>query len=105
MANALFPILPLYVGGDTTDRHVVLLSKLSKVRRDHTTQLLAQLQMDFPVSRSGALAALRTLFPALWVSPNSLINHPLDVSREEAHHASNASPIRPAVSGAGIASP
>ncbi len=49
LANALFPILPLYVGGDTTDRHVVLLSKLSKVRRDHTTQLLAQLQMDFPV--------------------------------------------------------
>ena len=49
LANALFPILPLYVGGDTTDRHVVLLSKLSQVRRDHTTQLLAQLQMYFPV--------------------------------------------------------
>lgn len=47
--NALFPVLPLYVGGDTTDRHAVLLSKLSKVHRDHTAQMLSWLHMAFPV--------------------------------------------------------
>jgi thioester reductase-like protein len=46
--NALFPVLPLYVGGDTTDRHVVLLTKLSKVHCDHTAQMLSRLQMAFP---------------------------------------------------------
>jgi thioester reductase-like protein len=46
--NALFPVLPLYLGGDTTDRHAVLLTKLSKVHRDHTAQMLARLQMAFP---------------------------------------------------------
>lgn len=47
--NALFPVLPLYVGGDTTDRHTVLLTKLSKVHRDHAAQMLVRLQMAFPV--------------------------------------------------------
>jgi len=46
--NALFPVLPLYAGGDTTDRHVGLLTKLSKIHRDHTVQMLARLQMPFP---------------------------------------------------------
>lgn len=46
--NALFPVLPLYLGGDTTDRHVGLLTKLSKVHRDRTTRVLARLQMAFP---------------------------------------------------------
>jgi thioester reductase-like protein len=46
--NALFPVLPLYLGGDTTDRHVKLLSKLAKVRTDRTAEALARLQMAFP---------------------------------------------------------
>ena len=46
--NALFPVLPLYLGGHTTDQHAALLTKLSKVRRDHTTRMLERLQMDFP---------------------------------------------------------
>jgi thioester reductase-like protein len=46
--NTLFPVLPLYLGGDTTDRHVKLLSKLVKVRTDRTAAMLARLQMAFP---------------------------------------------------------
>ncbi len=47
--NALFPVLPLYLGGEVTDRHEALLSKLAKVRNDVTQQMLARLQMSFPV--------------------------------------------------------
>jgi thioester reductase-like protein len=46
--NALFPLLPLYLGGDTTERYVGLLSKLAKVRNDGTAQMLRRLQMSFP---------------------------------------------------------
>lgn len=46
--NALFPLLPLYISGDTSDRHALLLTKLSKVRREHTEGMLARLQMPFP---------------------------------------------------------
>jgi thioester reductase-like protein len=46
--NALFPVLPLYVGGDTTSRHVELLSKLSTVSRARTTEALSRLSMTFP---------------------------------------------------------
>jgi thioester reductase-like protein len=48
MANALFPVLPLYIGGDTTDRHAGLLTKLSHVHRDRTAQMLARLQIACP---------------------------------------------------------
>jgi thioester reductase-like protein len=47
--NALFPVLPLYLGGEITDRHIGLLSKLAKVRSDGTAQMLARLQTSFPV--------------------------------------------------------
>ncbi len=47
--NALYPVLPLYLGGETTERHVGLLSKLASVRNDATVQALAELQMAFPV--------------------------------------------------------
>lgn len=46
--NALFPVLPLYVGGDTTARHVELLSKLSTVSRERTTEALLRLPLAFP---------------------------------------------------------
>lgn len=46
--NALFPILPLYLGGETTERHVALLAKLAKVRSDRTAEALALLRMQFP---------------------------------------------------------
>ena len=47
--NALFPVLPLYLGGDITDSFVLLLSKLAKVRNNGTEQMLASLGMPFPV--------------------------------------------------------
>jgi thioester reductase-like protein len=47
--NALFPVLPLYLGGEITDRHVGLLSKLARVRNDGTAQMLARLDTSFPV--------------------------------------------------------
>ena len=47
--NALFPVLPLYLGGETTERHIRLVSKLAKVRTDGTERMLAQLQTSFPV--------------------------------------------------------
>jgi len=47
--NALFPVLPLYLGGEITDRHLGLLSKLAKVRNHGTEQMLARLQTSFPV--------------------------------------------------------
>lgn len=46
--NALFPMLPLYLGGETTQRHVGLLSKLAHVRHDATAQQLTALHMAFP---------------------------------------------------------
>lgn len=51
--NALFPVLPLYVGGDTTDRHVELLSKLSTVNRAGTAEVLARLPLLFPAPDQG----------------------------------------------------
>jgi thioester reductase-like protein len=47
--NALFPVLPLYLGGEITDRHEALLSKLAKVRNDRTEQMLTRLRVSFPV--------------------------------------------------------
>ncbi len=47
--NALFPVLPLYLGGDITERFVLLLSKLATVRNDGTAGMLARLNMSFPV--------------------------------------------------------
>lgn len=47
--NALFPILPLYLGGETTERHIGLLSKLARVRRDATAQRLAEVPLALPV--------------------------------------------------------
>lgn len=47
--NALYPVLPLYAGGDTTARHAQLLQKLRKVRRERTAGILSRLQMVFPV--------------------------------------------------------
>lgn len=46
--NALYPILPLYVGGDTTAQHAELLRKLANVRRSRTVEALSRLQMAFP---------------------------------------------------------
>jgi thioester reductase-like protein len=46
--NALFPVLPLYLGGETTERHVGLLSKLAQVRHDNTARMLARLNISFP---------------------------------------------------------
>ena len=48
--NALFPVLPLYLGGDITDSHVKLLSKLAKVRTERSAAVLAGLQMAFPAT-------------------------------------------------------
>ena len=48
-ANALFPVLSFYLGGENTDRHAQLLSKLAKVRNDATARMLAHLRMSFPV--------------------------------------------------------
>jgi thioester reductase-like protein len=47
--NALFPVLPLYLGGEITERHVGLLTKLAKVRNDGTAQMLGRLKMSFPL--------------------------------------------------------
>jgi thioester reductase-like protein len=47
--NALYPVLPLYAGGETTARHAELLNKLVKVRRVRTIETLSRLRMAFPV--------------------------------------------------------
>lgn len=47
--NALYPFLPLYLGGDTTDRHALLVSKLGKVRNDAAASILSENGIDFPV--------------------------------------------------------
>jgi len=47
--NALFPILPLYLGGKTTEQHEGLVSKLAKVRHHNTARMLERLEMEFPV--------------------------------------------------------
>lgn len=47
--NALFPVMPLYLGGDTTEKHVRLLTKLAKVRNEGTMDMLSRLQTSFPL--------------------------------------------------------
>ena len=47
--NALFPVLPLYLGGEITERHEALLSKLGNVRNEGTRQILSEMQTAFPV--------------------------------------------------------
>jgi thioester reductase-like protein len=47
--NALYPVLPLYVGGETTAGHAELLRKLVKVRRVRTVDTLSSLGMPFPI--------------------------------------------------------
>jgi thioester reductase-like protein len=51
--NALYPVLPLYLGGETTEQHVKLVTKLAKVRNDNTTQMLARLKVPFPTIDQG----------------------------------------------------
>lgn len=46
--NALFPVLPLYLGGVTTERHAALLLKLAKVRNERTAAALMRLNLPFP---------------------------------------------------------
>jgi thioester reductase-like protein len=50
--NALFPVLPLYLGGETSARHAELLAKLVKVRRGRAVEALSHLGLSFPTPGS-----------------------------------------------------
>jgi thioester reductase-like protein len=46
--NALFPLLPVYLEGSVIEQRQMLIAKLSNVRRELTTPMLAGLSLDYP---------------------------------------------------------